>query len=68
MKFGLISLIVGVLLLLTSIPYSIICLIAGVNHIEEGIISGGFSAYISIIGVVVGFILTTIGVTRVFKH
>ena len=68
MKIGLIALIVGVLLLLCSIPYSIISLIAGVNQIEEGIVLGGFSAYIGIIGVVAGFILTTIGVTRVFKH
>ena len=68
MKIGLICLIVGVLLLLCSIPYSIICLIAGVNQLEEGIVSGGFSAYIGIIGVIIGFILTTIGVTKVFKH
>ena len=68
MKIGLISLIIGVLLLLCSIPYSIICIIAGVNQIEEGIISGGFFAYIGIIGVIAGFILTTVGVTKVFKH
>jgi len=68
MKIGLVCLIIGILLLLSSIPYSIIALITGVNQLEEGIVSGGFPAYIGIIGVVVGFILTTIGVTRVFKH
>ena len=56
MKIGIVCLIIGVLLLLCSIPYSIICLIAGVNQIEEGIVSGGFAAYIGIIGVVAGFI------------
>ena len=68
MKTGLVLLIVGILLLLCSIPYSIICLIAGVTQIEEGIVSGGFPAYIPVLGVIAGFISTTIGVTKVFKH
>jgi len=68
MKLGIPLLVIGVLLLILSIPYSIIGIVTGVNQLEEGIISGGFSAYLGIIGVVAGFVMTTIGAIRVFKR
>jgi hypothetical protein len=68
MKLGIPLLVIGVALLVVSIPYSIVSIIAGVNQLNEGIVSGGFSAYYGIIGVVLGFVLTTIGATRVFKR
>jgi len=68
MKLGIALLVIGVALLILSIPYSIMSIISGVNQLEEGIISGGISDYFGIIGVVVGFVMTTIGAIRVFKQ
>jgi hypothetical protein len=68
MKLGIPMLVVGVVLLVASIPYSIVSIIAGVNQLSEGIVRGGLSAYYGVIGVVLGFVLTTIGATRVFKR
>ena len=53
-------------MLLLSIPYSVLSIIAGFREIEEGIVAGGFRSYLGIIGVVAGFVLTTIGAVRVF--
>jgi len=68
MKLGIVSLVLGVVLLFLSIPYSVISIVFGIRQLEEGIISGGFQAYLGIIGVVVGFVLTTIGAVKVFKR
>jgi hypothetical protein len=68
MKLGIPLLVIGVLLLLFSIPYSIIMLIGGFRQISIGNVSGGFLAYSPIIGVVLGLVMTTIGATRVFKN
>ena len=68
MKLGIVLLVIGVALLLLSIPYSILGIISGVNQLQGGIVSGGISAYFGIIGVVAGFVLTTIGAVRVFKQ
>ncbi len=68
MKVGIILLIVGVILLICSIPYSIINIITGLNQVEEGVISGGISAYYGLFGVVIGFVLTTIGSVKVFRR
>ncbi|MFH1651679.1 MAG: hypothetical protein ABID87_09930 [Chloroflexota bacterium] len=68
MILGIASLVTGVALLILAIPYSILSIISGVAQLEGGIISGGIPAYFGIIGVVIGFILTTIGATRVFKR
>ncbi len=69
MKLGIPLLVIGVALLFFTIPYSIVSIFIGVTQLEEeGIVSGGFSAYLPIIGVVAGFVLTTIGAIRVFKR
>jgi hypothetical protein len=68
MKVGMVMLVTGVILLICAIPYSIIGIITGVNQLEEGTISGGISAYYGLIGVIVGFVLTTIGSVKVFKR
>ena len=68
MILGIVLLVVGVALLLGAIPYSIVGIIAGVAQLEEGIVSGGISAYYGIFGVVVGFVMTTIGAVKVFKR
>ena len=68
MKLGIALLVIGVALLILAIPYSIWGIISGVNQLEEGIVSGGGIAYLGIIGVVVGFVMTAIGAIRVFKQ
>ena len=68
MKLGITLLAIGVALLILAIPYSILGIISGVTQLEEGNISGGVSAYYGIIGVVIGFVMTSIGAVRVFKH
>jgi uncharacterized membrane protein len=69
MKLGIPLLVVGIALLILSIPYSIINIFIGVTQLEEeGIVAGGFGAYLGVIGVIAGFVLTTIGAVRVFKR
>ena len=68
MKLGIALLVTGIALLILVIPYSIVGIISGVAQLEEGIISSGASAYLGILGVVVGFVMTTIGAIRVFKR
>jgi hypothetical protein len=61
-------LVIGVLLLVLSIPFSIVLLISGFNQMTVGNISGGVLAYAPIAGVILGFVMVTIGATRVFKN
>ena len=68
MKLGIPILVIGVALLLISIPYSILSIITGVIRLTQSNLSGGILAYSGVIGVVVGFVLTTIGAIRVFKR
>ena len=68
MKLGIPIFVIGVALLLISIPYSILSIITGVIRLTQSDLSGGFLAYSGIIGVVVGFVLTAIGAIRVFKR
>lgn len=68
MKLGIVILVIGVALLVMSIPYSILGIVSGVTQLEEGTASGGFSAYFGVIGVVVGFIMTGVGAMKVFKR
>ena len=68
MKLGIPILVIGVALLLISIPYSILSIITGVIRLTQSDLSGGILAYSGVIGVVVGFVLTTIGAIRVFKR
>lgn len=68
MKLGIPLLVIGVVLLLFSIPYSILSIITGVIRLTQSDLSGGFLAYSGIIGVVVGFVLTAVGAIRVFKR
>ncbi len=68
MKLGIPLLVIGVALLLVSIPYSILTIFAGVIRITQSDLSGGLLAYSGIIGVILGFVLTTIGAVRVFKR
>ena len=68
MKLGIPILVIGVALLLISIPYSMLSIITGVIRLTQSDLSGGFLAYSGIIGVVVGFVLTAIGAIRVFKR
>jgi hypothetical protein len=70
MKLGIPLLVIGVLLLLFSIPYSIISIIVGLDQAQggQGLVSFGFSPYVGLIAVIAGFVLTTVGAVRVFKH
>jgi hypothetical protein len=67
LKLGIPLLVIGVLLLLFSIPYSIIMIVGGMAQTTQGILSGGIMAYSPLALVILGFILTTIGASRVFK-
>jgi hypothetical protein len=66
-KLGIPLLVIGVLLLVLSIPFSVIVLIIGFNQVTLGNISGGILAWSPIAGVVLGLVMTTIGASRVFK-
>ena len=68
MKLGIPLLVIGVALLITSIPFSILSIIGGVNRLTQGDVSGGVLAYAGIVGVVVGFVMTAIGAIKVFKQ
>jgi hypothetical protein len=67
-KIGIPLLVIGVSLLVLSIPFSVILLVRGFNNLNVGNLSGEFLAYLPIAGVVIGFVMVTIGATRVFKN
>jgi hypothetical protein len=67
-KLGLLALIAGVLLLIISIPAIAVFMMGGFNQLVARNISGGVLAYAPIAGVILGFILTAIGATKVFKN
>jgi hypothetical protein len=67
-KLGIPLLIIGVLLLVFSIPFSVVLLIGGFNQLTQGNVSGGALAYTGIATAVLGMVMTTIGATRVFKN
>ena len=67
MKVNIAILVIGLILLFLAIPYSIVAMIFGLTRSQSGNVSGGISSYYGIIGVVVGFIMTTIGAIKVFK-
>ncbi len=66
MKLGIVFLVIGILLLIITIPYSIISIVSSINEMSQGKVSGGFSGYLSIIGVFLGFISISIGATEIF--
>ncbi len=68
MKIGLPLLIIGTLLLLACIPFSVMMLLNGFDQLTLGNISGGIPAYSPLIGVVLSFVMITIGASRVFKN
>ncbi len=63
MKLGVPLLVIGILMLVISIPYSILSMITGVVRLTQNDLSGGLLAYLPRIGVLLGFVLTAIGVT-----
>ena len=67
MKLGIPLLVIGVLLLIFSIPFSVVLLMGGFNRLTVGDVSGGAPAYAGIAVGVLGMVMTTIGATRVFK-
>jgi hypothetical protein len=67
-KLGIPLLVIGVLLLVLSIPFSIVLLISGFNNMTAGNMYGGVLAYAPIASVVIGLVMVTIGATRVFKN
>jgi hypothetical protein len=60
--------VIGIALLVRSIPLSIWGVMTGVNQLVDEELSGGVSAYYGIIGVVVGFVMTAVGAVRVLKR
>ena len=68
MKLGIALLVVGVILLILAIPYSILAIVVAVTQLQGGNVSGGVPAYLGIIGVIVGLVMTGIGAIKVFKQ
>jgi hypothetical protein len=66
-KLGIPLLVIGVLMLVFSIPLSIIVLFGGFSRLTQGIAAGGILAYAPLAAVIAGMVMTTIGATRVFK-
>ena len=66
MKLSIALLVIGVLILIFIIPYSLISIISGFNQLEQGEVSGGVSGYLLIIGVALGVVLTVIGATNIY--
>jgi hypothetical protein len=66
MKLGIVFAVTGVLLLLLIIPYSIISIVSSFNELGQGRVSGGFSGYLLVLAVFLGFVLTVIGATEIF--
>jgi hypothetical protein len=66
-KLGIPLLVIGLLLLFLSIPFSVLMIIGSFNQLKLGNISGGVLAYAPVAGVIIGLMMTTIGATRVFK-
>jgi len=68
MKWGIPVLIIGVLMLFASIPFSVMVLLTGFSKIAGGdTSSGGILTYLPLAGAVIGLMMTTIGATHVFK-
>lgn len=68
MKIGIPLLVIGVLLLVFSIPFSVVLIVAGFTQVSSGDFSSRFLAYAPVAGVIVGFVMVTIGASRVFKN
>ncbi|MFC2056321.1 hypothetical protein ACFLTO_01990 [Chloroflexota bacterium] len=68
MKLGIVLLVIGIVLLVLVIPYSISGIISGVIELEEGNISGRASAYYGVFGVIAGLVMVGIGAIKVFKQ
>jgi hypothetical protein len=68
MKIGIPLLVIGVLLLVLSIPFSVVMIVAGFGQVSSGDFSGKLLAYAPVAGVIVGFVMVTIGASRVFKN
>jgi hypothetical protein len=66
LRRGIVFVVIGVLLLIITIPYSIIRMISGITELEQGQISGGIPGYLLIIGVVLGFVLIIMGATEIY--
>jgi hypothetical protein len=67
-KLGIPLLVMGVLLLVFSIPFSVVLIVRGFNNLSVGNISGEILAYAPLAGVIIGFVMVTIGATHVFKN
>jgi hypothetical protein len=66
-KLGILLLVIGVLILVLSIPLSVVFMVGSFTELSAGTISGGLLAYAPVVGVILGFVLTAIGATKVFK-
>ena len=49
MKLGIVFLVIGILLLITTIPYSIMSIVSSINELSQGNVSGGFTGTLLII-------------------
>jgi hypothetical protein len=66
-KLGIPLLIIGLLMLFASIPFSILMIVKGISDLTGGLITGGILSWSPLAGVIIGLMLTTIGATRTFK-
>ncbi len=68
MKLGIPFFVIGILLLIFSIPFSVVVLLRGFNQLTSGVASSGALAYAPLAGVIIGLMMTTIGASRIFKN
>jgi hypothetical protein len=68
LKIGIPLLVVGVLLLVLSIPFSVVMIVAGVGQLSSGAFASRLLAWAPLAGVIIGFVMVTIGASRVFKN
>ncbi len=66
MKLGIPLLVLGIMTLLVSIPFSLWSIMTGALRLFQSDTSGGIWAFLPVVAVVAGFLMTAIGITRVF--
>jgi hypothetical protein len=64
MKLGILLLVIGVLLLISSIFIAVLLIVRAFNQFDTGGSLPGIFNYIPVVTVILGLVLTTIGATR----
>jgi hypothetical protein len=63
-KLGIMLVVIGVLLLISSIFIAVLLIMRAYNQLDTGGILPGIFNYVPVVTVILGLVLTTIGATR----